>query len=76
MNSICKIYLIVSCWLLAFGYLQSQNLVPNPSFETYTACPTAGSQIYYANPWTGPTTNSTGYYNSCSSASGVPRCGA
>ena len=73
MNSICKICLIVSCWLLAFGYLQAQNLVPNPSFETYTACPTAGDQIYYAIPWTGPTTNSTDYYNSCtSSSSGIP----
>lgn len=25
--------------------LGSQNLVPNPSFESYTACPTGPSQI-------------------------------
>jgi hypothetical protein len=46
--------------------------VPNPSFETFTSCPTAGSQISFANPWQGVTTNSTDYYNSCSTTYDVP----
>lgn len=51
-----------------------QNLIPNGSFETYTQCP-KGS-INYAIPWTGPTINSTDYYNACSSNANVPNyCG-
>lgn len=41
------------------------NLVPNPSFEVYTSCPTGASQISLATPWQGVTTNSTDYWNSC-----------
>jgi hypothetical protein len=64
-------------FLTATFFLKAQsNLVPNPSFETYTACPTSSSQIYYATPWTGPTTNSVDYFNSCSTTRGVPKCGA
>ncbi len=49
----------------------SQNLVPNPSFETYTLCPNAASQIESSIPWTAATTtSSTDYYNSCSISSG------
>jgi hypothetical protein len=56
-----------------FGKSQSfQNLVPNGSFETYTQCPTASSQLYYATPWTAPTTNSSEYFNACSSSKNVP----
>ena len=33
-------------------HASSQNLVPNPSFETYTACPTSNSsEVYLATPW-------------------------
>ncbi len=31
--------------------IQAQNLVPNPSFEDITACPTSEGQIYLAEPW-------------------------
>jgi OmpA-OmpF porin, OOP family len=51
---------------------QAQNLVPNPSFELYDTCPYNGSQISFAPPWKGVTTNSTDYYNSCSSTYNVP----
>src|ERR1700751_4525151 len=43
--------------------------------NTYTTCPTGSSQIYDAPPWTGPTTNSTDYFNACNNPSplyGVP----
>jgi hypothetical protein len=44
--------------------LSAQNLVPNPSFETYTACPTGSSQLNKATPWVG-TNGSSDYFNSC-----------
>lgn len=40
------------------------NLVPNPGFETYTACPNASSQLHFAVPWKG-TNNSSEYFNIC-----------
>jgi hypothetical protein len=53
--------------ILVFSQMSalSQNLVPNPSFEIHSSCPTAGSQISLATPWQGVTTNSTDYYHSC-----------
>lgn len=46
--------------------LRSQNLVPNWSFETYTACPGGGGEISKAVPWIGQTASgTTDYYNSC-----------
>ncbi len=62
-------------FLFLSSFLRSQNLVPNWSFETYSSCPSVGSEIYYATPWFGPQTNSTDYFNSCSSIYGVPNCG-
>src|ERR1700749_1133263 len=41
------------------------NLVPNPSFEIYTSCPTGSSQLSLAIPWQGVTTNSSDYFNVC-----------
>ncbi len=46
----------ISFFILAFYlYFQSisaqNNLVPNPSFETYDDCPTNWSQIIHAKPW-------------------------
>ncbi len=40
-------------------FLFSQNLVPNPSFETISSCPTDQGQLNYAIPWFSPT-----YYGS------------
>ncbi len=52
------------------------QLVPNPSFETYSACPTSSSgsgQLAYATGWTSPTLSSSDYYNTCGNAAmGVP----
>jgi hypothetical protein len=67
-------YLYILISLLTGIVCKSQNLVPNPSFETYTICPNSGNQIEYAVPWNAATLNSsTEYFNSCSSGiSGVP----
>ena len=50
--------------------INSQNLVPNPSFETLTACPTGASQINLAFPWISATGNGTpDIFNSCAPTS-------
>lgn len=33
---------------------QNPNLIPNPGFENYSACPTSFSQINFAAPWQDP----------------------
>jgi OmpA-OmpF porin, OOP family len=46
----------------------AQNLVPNPSFESFTACPTglsSGPSDFYASSWSPPTDGSSDYYNAC-----------
>jgi hypothetical protein len=50
----------------------SQNLVPNPSFESYTMCPTNYGQIANAVAWDYiHAANSSEYYNACSSGTQV-----
>lgn len=45
------------------------NLVPNPSFETYSSCPTYTSQLYKSIPWYSPNMGTSDYYNICGSDS-------
>jgi hypothetical protein len=51
--------------LLAFTTKAQVNLVPNPSFETYTACPYQHGQIEYSGNWYTPTAGTSDYYHSC-----------
>ncbi|MGQ0828227.1 MAG: T9SS type A sorting domain-containing protein [Bacteroidota bacterium] len=53
----------------------AQNLVPNPSFEIYTSCPTNYGQVSLAVPWVNPSSlASPDYFNSCGSLSvNVPK---
>ncbi len=58
--------------------VSAQNLIPNPSFEEHTDCPTVlntqslHNAIDLAPPWTTPT-SSTDYFNVCGDyATGVP----
>lgn len=54
--------------LLCSGY----NLVPNSSFENYSACPPAPSYPQNATPWFNPTVGSSDLFSSCATlASGV-----
>jgi len=48
------------------------NLVPNPSFEYYSNCPSASSQLSFAFPWYSPPNNDGDYFNSCSNNFGLP----
>ncbi len=61
-------------FLIHLNVTFSQNLVPNPSFENYTSCPSGPNQLTYAFPWTAPTNNDAEYFHSCSSNTsfGVP----
>jgi hypothetical protein len=54
----------IFCFFVANAFAQV-NLVPNPSFENYTACPNNASQITYASPWFQPSTGTPDYFNSC-----------
>ena len=59
--------------------LHGQNLVPNPSFESYTSCPNGSffpNEITLAVPWTNPTGCSPDYFNQCGTVTyGVPANG-
>ena len=64
-----SIVLIALVWFS--NAASGQNLVPNPSFETYTSCPNAVSMISLASPWVAPSMGSPDYFNSCSSSVAV-----
>lgn len=49
------------------------NLVPNPSFEQYTQCPTSISNITQATGWYSYTLTTPDYYNCTSLNTGIPR---
>ena len=53
-----------------FVVTKAQNLVPNPSFETYTMCPNNTGQITNAYPWEA-TISSPDYFNACATSSNV-----
>lgn len=49
MRSIVFLVIIFCC---TSTFLKAQNLVPNPGFDSYTACPTSNSsEVYLASPW-------------------------
>lgn len=60
--------------VFSFGITKAQtNLVPNPSFETYTACPVGSDELYKCVSWTSYA-NSPDYMNTCASPGpmGIP----
>ena len=74
-------HFIVGCrnWLwilsvLCLGGAMSQNLVENPSFESFLDCPdhlgNFGEDLKY---WSVPTLGTTDYFNSCSLGMGIPK---
>src|SRR5436309_14883674 len=60
-------WLFVAAAALVPRPARAVNLVPNPSFESNTGCPTSYSQMYLAAPWDAPTTGTSDYHNSCTS---------
>ena len=78
---ISKIYNAAPCFVVngcivfllwPLNLVGQTNLVPNPSFESYTSCPNSSGQIDKATPWYSLPSNNIEYYNSCSSLYGVP----
>ncbi|KFF02470.1 T9SS type B sorting domain-containing protein [Flavobacterium reichenbachii] len=41
------------------------SIIPNPSFETKSGCPSSFSELKYATPWIQATTATTDYFNTC-----------
>jgi len=66
-------YLLLYSLLLIGGYCDSQNLVPNPSFEDTVSCPDGGGQVWKAEHWY-VAEQSPDYFNECctNSAFAVP----
>lgn len=52
---------------ISFFFLAAhgQNLVPNPSFEEYSECPTQTSEIFFATGWINANTGTADYFNTC-----------
>ncbi len=52
----------------------AQNLVPNPSFEDFTTCPTMLDQLPNATGWSSPTDGNPDFFHACSTSGdvGVP----
>jgi len=67
-----KIVVYFSCalFILAYGFRipAQQNLVPNPSFESYTACPSGLSQIEKCVGWYSAS-GTPDYFNACGTGS-------
>jgi len=53
------------------GANSGANLVPNPGFETYSACPDAYSELDHATPWFQPSSGTPDFFHSCN-AGGSP----
>lgn len=51
--------------LLAASPAAAVNLVPNPSFESITSCPTSFGQLALAAPWDVPNTGTSDCMNAC-----------
>ena len=58
-----KAFFILFLFLFQFN-LKSQNLVPNPSFESYSQCPYSENQVTYCDGWQ-ICFGTPDYFNSC-----------
>lgn len=73
-----QMYLLrwIGLWAcLASGAGHAQQLVPNPSFEEVTTCPTFASMLDHAAPWFNPTLGTPELYHACAGSgtyAGVP----
>lgn len=71
MKSIRKIIFVLI--LLGYRIGISQNLVPNPSFESYSSCPVGWSTLSLATGWYNPPGVTPDYFNACNGGIvGVP----
>lgn len=67
-------YTFLGIWLSGAVALNSQNLIPNASFESFENCPSRlGNFDADVTAWSTPTQGSTDYFNNCSTAMGTPK---
>lgn len=64
-NHAMRKVLLLICLLISFGFANAQNLVLNPSFESYSNCPQGPGAINVVTNWSNPDTATSDYYNSC-----------
>ena len=62
-----KIFLSLFLFSLHLDFYSQSNLVPNPSFETYTACPNFAGQINRTTNWFSPSSATPDYFHACGS---------
>ncbi len=63
-----KIILLINLFVMSWGGY-AQNLVRNGSFEFFSQCPDAISQIQFAHGWSDPSLGSADFFNSCAPSS-------
>jgi hypothetical protein len=70
-NSCFKVAVLFS--VLWFGICQTkaQNLVPNPSFEEYSTCPSLEGQVSLCIGWLNPNQCSPDYFNGCANTTSM-----
>lgn len=54
MNQLSSLLLVLFIGYFSISQAQNPNLVPNPSFEIITGCPSGNSQYHNATPWLKP----------------------
>lgn len=64
--------LILLFFIITFCIKGQVNLVPNPSFETYTMCPDYAARLYYTSNWYMPTQATSDFFNTCAFATATP----
>ena len=69
-NSAMRKYLQFFFLMMLAEFVQAQNLIGNCSFENYSQCPNALSQIYYSVGWENWCADAD-FYDSCSIATSV-----
>ncbi len=73
MQRVPLFYVLQGVIALWGGFLSAQNLLMNPSFETFRQCPDRLGNFHAdVAQWSSPTDASTDYFNACSPAMGTP----
>lgn len=73
-HSIPKSLLLAICLVMVGLPIYTQNLVPNPDFNTYSICPFGSGQISLAPPWYSPNGSTTDFAHICAGTNdtGIP----
>jgi len=73
LKTFCIGYLLTVSMAVRLLPLSAQNLVPNPSFETYLSCPS--NNVFTASDWYNPNTATPDYFHPCGSGWTIPGAG-